>query len=30
MAIKSNVANPLTLERELIGGLPTAVNSDYH
>ena len=30
MTIKSNIANPLALERELIGGLPTTVNSDYH
>ena len=30
MAIKSNVVNPFALERELTGGLPTAVNSDYH
>ena len=30
MTIKSNIANPLALEREQIGGLPTTVNSDYH
>ena len=30
LAIKSNVTNQLALERKLIGGLPTAVNSDCH
>ena len=29
MAIKSNIANPLALERQLIRGLPTSVNLDY-
>ena len=28
-AIESNISNPLALEREIIGGLGTIVNSDY-
>ena len=30
MEIKSHIANPLALERELISGLPNTENPDYN